>query len=175
VSRLTIRLNDVFLLLLDLFREKRVRLDESLTSSRRTVELFLQDLRSHPDHLALDWTVQEMASSCGLGISQFIQHVRRLTNLTPVQYLTHCRLEFAAQLLIRNSDMLITDIAMTSGFASSQYFATVFTKHHGCSPRDYRAHGAAGPTQAGRTCDSDRSRSRETECSSTPGVTTVEP
>jgi AraC family L-rhamnose operon regulatory protein RhaS len=150
VSRVTIRLNDVFLLLLDMFREKRVRLDESLASSKRTVELFLQDLRSHPDHLALEWTVQEMASSCGLGISQFIQHVRRLTNMTPVQYLTHCRLEFASQLLTNNPQMSITDVALTSGFASSQYFATVFTRHHGFSPREYRARGDLRPLRVGR-------------------------
>jgi AraC-like DNA-binding protein len=145
ISRISIRLNDLFLLLLDTFRKKRVRLDESLTTSRRTVELFLADLRSHPDHLALNWSVAEMASSCGLGISQFMQHVHRITNMTPVQYLTHCRLELAAELLTRNPDALITEIAFSCGFASSQYFATVFAKYHGCSPRDYRLQaGGAG-------------------------------
>jgi len=32
----------------------------------------------------------------------------------------------------------ITEVALASGFHSSQYFATVFHEKLGCSPRDYR-------------------------------------
>ena len=143
ISRLTVRLNDLFLLLLDILRENKPRLDDSLTSSRRTVHLFLNDLKAHPENLAIDWGVEEMATSCGLGVSQFMQHVRRLTNMTPVQFLTHCRLELAARLLREQRAAHITDIALDCGFASSQYFATVFSRHYGCSPREFRASRAS--------------------------------
>ena len=137
-SRLTIRINDLFLLLLDLFRSQKVRLDQSLSGSRRTVQLFLTDLSVHPEHQALKWTVAEMASSCGLGATQFVHHVRQLTNLPPMHYLNQCRLDFAAKLLRERSGERVTDVALTCGFSSSQYFATLFRRRFRVSPRDFR-------------------------------------
>lgn len=142
LSRLSVRVNELFVLLLDLFRRHEIVLDESLTSSRRTVELFLADLKRHPEHLTLDWSIQEMARSCGLGATQFIHHVRLITNMTPAQYVNRCRLELAARLL-QNESSTVTAVAIECGFSSSQYFATVFQRRYGCSPREYRA-GQAG-------------------------------
>ncbi len=138
ISRLTVRLNDLLLLMLELFRRQYVPLDESLSSSRRTVELFLADLRSHADHLAIAWTVQEMADSCGLGVTQFVHHTRRLTNMAPMHYLNHWRLEHAARMLREDSLKSVTDVALSCGFCSSQYFATAFTAKYGCSATEYR-------------------------------------
>jgi AraC-like DNA-binding protein len=138
VSRLTLRLNELFVLLLDLLREKKVPLDQALTTTRRTIQLFLEDLRANPQHLALDWTVEEMARTCGLGISQFTQHVRSLVNLTPMQYLIQCRVDRAAVLLRQTPALSITDTALECGFSSGQYFATAFRRRFGLSPREAR-------------------------------------
>lgn len=138
-SRLVLRLNDLLLLVADLLRDRRPHLDESLSRTRRTVELFLDDLRRHPEHLAINWTLEEMAKSCGLGSTRFAEHVRALTNLSPGQFLTRHRLEHAGRLLMREPHRPITDVALDVGFSSSQYFATVFSSHYGCSPRKYRA------------------------------------
>lgn len=142
-SRLTVRINDLFLLLLDMFRQESVDLDTSLSSTRRTVELFLNDLRTHRDHLAIPWTVHEMARSCGLGVTQFIQYTRQVTNMTPVRYLNHCRVESAAQLLVQQPSLSVIDVALSCGFSSSQYFATAFTRRYGQPPRSYRAKAAS--------------------------------
>lgn len=138
ISTLTIRINELLLLLLTLFRKQKPRLNESLTSSLTTVELFLNDLRQHAHHLALEWSVEEMASSCGLGVTQFVHVVKRSTNMTPAHYLNHCRLELAARLLRENTAESVTGIAQACGFSSSQYFATVFARKFGCSPTAYR-------------------------------------
>jgi AraC family L-rhamnose operon regulatory protein RhaS len=138
VSVLTIRINELLLLLLAMFRFQRPHLDEDLTGTPRTIELFLDDLRQHPDHLALEWTVQEMADSCGLGLTQFVHVVKQLTNMTPLRYLNHCRLEHAAKLLRAGNASSITALAQTCGFSSSQYFATVFARAYGCSPSSFR-------------------------------------
>ncbi len=138
ISRLTIRLNDLMLLILELFRKQDVSLDPSLSTSRRTVELFLMDLRSHADHLAIAWTVQEMADSCGLGITQFVHHTRRLVNMSPMHYLNYWRLEHAARMLREDLRKTVTDIAVSCGFSSSQYFATAFTAKYGLPPTEYR-------------------------------------
>jgi AraC family L-rhamnose operon regulatory protein RhaS len=148
-SRLAVLVNELLIHLLDIFRTQRVPLDPSLSSSRRTVELFLADLAAHPEHVSVNWSVSDMANSCGLGVTQFIHHARVLTNMTPVQYLTHARLELAARLIQECSDRSITDIAMESGFSSAQYFATLFSRKFGCAPRQFKIsrYRAAGTSQ----------------------------
>jgi AraC family L-rhamnose operon regulatory protein RhaS len=138
VSRLTSRLNDLFVSLLDVLRSRPVQYDHSLTSTSRSVQLFLDDLSAHPEHLALEWTVEEMAQSCGLGVSQFSHHVKCLVNLTPMQYLCKCRIDRAATILAAAPASRITDTALNLGFSSSQYFATVFRRRFGYSPRSLR-------------------------------------
>lgn len=145
LSRLAVSLNELFVLILEMFRQRRIPLDESLSSTRRTVELFLADLSRSVHHLALPWTIQSMARQCGLGVTQFVHHTKQVTNLTPVQYLNHCRLEAACSLLLEQPQMSVTEVALACGFSSGQYFATVFRRRFGRSPRDYRTEPASSP------------------------------
>jgi AraC-like DNA-binding protein len=137
ISRLTLRLNELFLILLETMRQKDVRLDQTLTTSHRTVELFLKDLQTNPEHLALPWNVEKMAHSCGLGVTQFIHHVKSLVNMTPVHFLIECRIDLAKKILQKRPKASITETAMECGFSSGQYFATVFARQLGVSPREY--------------------------------------
>lgn len=137
-SRLAVHINELFLLILEMFRGQKITLDESLSSSMHTVQLFFDGLRWNPEHLAMPWTLHRMANSCGLGITQFVDHVKRATNRTPVRYLNDCRLEFAARTLIEHPTVSVTDVALDCGFTSSQYFATVFSQRFGVAPRSYR-------------------------------------
>jgi AraC family L-rhamnose operon regulatory protein RhaS len=138
---LTVRINDMLLLLLEMFRTKKVRLDSSLSSPRRTVQLFLNDLQAHSENLAEEWGLEGMAASCGLGVTQFAHHVRGLTNMSPMSFLSRSRVELGAKMLRDRPEETVTAIAMQCGFSSSQYFATVFAKRFGCSPRGYRGRG----------------------------------
>ncbi len=138
VSLVAVRINELLLLLLDTLRKEQVALDESLASTLRTVELFLTDLHDYQEHLALPWTVGEMAKSCGLGATKFTEHTKRLTNLTPAKYLIRCRLEAAARMLSQTPAPSVTDVALECGFSSSQYFATAFRAHFGHPPTVHR-------------------------------------
>jgi AraC family transcriptional regulator, 4-hydroxyphenylacetate 3-monooxygenase operon regulatory protein len=138
ISRLAVFLNELFILVLDMFRREKVALDESLSSARRTVELFWNDLQSGDEQLGLEWSIVAMARRCGMGVTHFIHQTKQLVNMTPSHYLTRCRLEAAAILLREQSDANITEIAMRFGFSSSQYFATQFRRQFGRTPSDYR-------------------------------------
>ena len=70
VSRLVVHLNELLVALLELFREQQVELDDRLSSTTRTVELFLTHLRRDSDALAYPWTANEMAEHCGLGLTR---------------------------------------------------------------------------------------------------------
>jgi AraC family L-rhamnose operon regulatory protein RhaS len=134
-SRLAVLANELLICLLEMFRSQEVTLRESLTSSERTVRMFLKELEGSLDE---QWTLDSMAESCHMGITQFVSYFKKVTNLTPANFLSRARLEKARALLAVDSDRSITDIAFACGFSSSQYFAGVFHKHFGCSARDYR-------------------------------------
>lgn len=139
ISRLTVCLNELFVLLLEIFESSRATLNESLSSSSRTVELFLSEFSRNHDDLAASWSVAEMAQHCGLGVTHFTHLVKQSTNLTPIQYLNSCRIEAACRLLRDKQNMTVTRVAMSCGFSSSQYFAAVFRRQLGCTPRAFRA------------------------------------
>lgn len=50
------------------------------------------------------------------------------------------RLDAAARLLV-TTDTPVTKIALDLGFKASQHFATLFRKHTGCTPTEYRERG----------------------------------
>jgi len=79
-----------------------------------------------------------MAESCGLGVTQFVQIVRQLTNMTPLQHLNRQRLEYAAVLLRSGKAGSIAELAQECGYSSGQYFATAFSRRFGCAPTAFR-------------------------------------
>jgi len=139
VSLLGAYLNELLVWLLEMFRQGEPRLDESLASARRTVELFWSELSRSVEQLAEPWTLRNMARRCGLGVPQFVDCCRQLYNTTPMRYLNHCRLKQAARLLAHEPQRTVTDIGLALGFSSGQYFATVFRGQMGCSPLAFRA------------------------------------
>ena len=134
-SRLAIYINELLLHLLDMFREQHVPLAKSLTSARRTTELFLKGLAGSSSE---PWTLESMAKCCGLGITSFVHYCWQTTNHTPMQHLNHLRIEEARRMLIKTPKKSVTEIGFECGFSSSQYFATVFKKALNCTPRQYR-------------------------------------
>ncbi|MCX7010727.1 MAG: AraC family transcriptional regulator [Kiritimatiellaeota bacterium] len=130
-SCLLIHLNHLLWSLLEALRAQSRRADHELISRRRTVDLFLKDLAANPASLAEQWSLSALATHCGIGLTQFVEHCRSLTNLSPVQYLIRCRLEHAARRLRAEPDATVTHLALDCGFASSQYFATVFRRRFG--------------------------------------------
>jgi len=139
LSRISVHVNELLLLVLEMLRRRKVKLDETLASSLRTVELFWQELRQRCDWLAHEWSVGGMAKRCGLGVTQFIHRTRQLYNLTPAHYLLRCRLDVAGRMLTERPDASITEIALGCGFSSSQYFATLFRRQFGKTPRQWRS------------------------------------
>ncbi len=134
-SRIRLLLNYLLILILDLLNTDDIVLNESLTDSSRSVKFFLKELENN---LTENWTIELMSQSAGVGLTRFTHHFKRLTNLTPMRYLTMKRLEMSKKILLDKRDLTIAEVAYMCGFATSQYFATVFKKHEKCSPNAYR-------------------------------------
>lgn len=138
-SELRLSTSNLLLALLRALESLPVRADESLTSPKRAVQMFLSELDGHLDH---QWSLEEMARACGMGRSQFSTRCREITNMTPLEFLAFRRVKVAAEELLSEPARSITDIALAVGFQSSQYFATIFRKQLGVSPRQYRTIGS---------------------------------
>jgi AraC-like DNA-binding protein len=81
--------------------------------------------------------IETLATEAGLGMRTFHKRFVAEIGYTPGQYRVRCRLDWAEKMLLETSRS-ITDIALNAGFASSQYFATVFRRHVGVSPQSFR-------------------------------------
>ncbi len=135
VSRLAVELNALLMDVLEMLDSRSVPDDPSLTTAERAVEQFLEELEQALDE---PWTLDRMATAAGLKRSRFAHYVRRLRNMTPARYLAARRVERARRLLGERPDLSITEVALECGFSSSQYFATVFRRRTGHSPRQER-------------------------------------
>lgn len=62
---------------------------------------------------------------------------KRITGLTPVQYIQAKRIN-EAQNLLQHTHLTVTEIARQVGISNSAYFISVFRKHTGVTPSHYR-------------------------------------
>jgi AraC family transcriptional regulator, L-rhamnose operon regulatory protein RhaS len=150
-TKLKLAVNAMAVALLDRMNEDPPPIDPAFASTRKTVEVFLARLSYAVD---CDWTLDDMATECGLSRTRFAYYCRLITNQTPTRYLKHLRLLHAARLIRTERRRSLTDIALASGFNSSQYFSNAFKRHFGMAPRDVTlstegAGGALTPLQRG--------------------------
>ncbi|HEY0740467.1 MAG TPA: AraC family transcriptional regulator [Chryseosolibacter sp.] len=99
-----------------------------------TFALLEQALRKN---LAHQWTVEEMAAHVGLGTTAFTEKVKTYTGFSPLNYLINIRISESIKLL-KKADINVTQIALETGFYSSQHFSTTFKKLTGYTPGDFR-------------------------------------
>lgn len=88
-------------------------------------------------NLAHPWSVEEMAALVGLGTTAFSERVKSFTGFSPLNYLINIRISEAIKLLKRE-EFNVTDIALETGFYSSQHFSTTFKKLTGYTPGEFR-------------------------------------
>ncbi len=113
---------------------KSKSVQQRLSPTVRKVRSFLQEIGQALDHA---WTLEEMATRCGVKRTQFANIIKQATGYPPIQYLNRVRFEKACEIL-RNTDRSITDIAFDCGYGSSQYFAETFKKYARMTPTEYR-------------------------------------
>lgn len=92
-------------------------------------------IAQHCDEL-LD--LDRIASEAGYSRFHFLRRFRAAFGVTPHQYLTHCRLERAKQLLASGGHT-VTEVCMAVGFSSLGSFSTLFSKRVGHAPALHRA------------------------------------
>lgn len=82
-------------------------------------------------------TINEIAGSVSLSVSECLRCFHSTIGTTPIQYLKAFRIKKAAELLT-NTNMKIVDIGIICGFQDMSYFAKTFRNIYGCTPSKYR-------------------------------------
>jgi len=82
-------------------------------------------------------TLANLASLAGLSRYHFLRTFKRVTGITPHQWILRARLREAAR-RIATSREPITEIALDTGFEDLSNFIRSFRAEFGISPRKYR-------------------------------------
>ncbi len=94
-------------------------------------------------HYTEDLTVDETAKRFGLSKYYFSRLFQQYTRYTFCDYLTFRRLK-AAEQLMSDPSLSITDVAFRAGFSNLSTFSRIFRKLKNCTPSEYRQVHARG-------------------------------
>lgn len=105
-------------------------------SPASTVEFAVKFMR---ENLKEPASMRTVAKAAGCSRARLFALFKQTTGLTPNDYWQRLRIEEAYRRVLSTSDSNVK-IAMDCGFATSQYFCTVFRKYWGVSPQACRLH-----------------------------------
>jgi AraC-like DNA-binding protein len=86
---------------------------------------------------ARPWTVARLAAATGASRAAFARRFTALVGQPPMTYLTHWRLDLAADLL-RKGDVTIDAVARQVGYANAFALTVAFKRIRGITPRQHR-------------------------------------
>ncbi|HBN85991.1 MAG TPA: AraC family transcriptional regulator [Clostridiales bacterium] len=93
--------------------------------------IYIEENYEHP------LTTEDLAQTFNTSCSNLQHSFKKSTGRTLRDYINSVRIYNANQ-LIKNSDMSITEIALSVGFQDGNYFSRLYKKHKGISPSSYR-------------------------------------
>lgn len=88
-------------------------------------------------HFSTSLTLAALAECVGVHQVHLARAFRQHYHCTVGEYVRQLRIEFACREL-SGSDTPLVEIASAAGFCSQSHFSTVFKRHTGSSPREYR-------------------------------------
>ncbi|GGD89306.1 AraC family transcriptional regulator [Paenibacillus nasutitermitis] len=107
---------------------------------RRTIESSLR-LKPALDYIEVNYGRKiytgAICSSINMSPYHFTRYFKKITGVTPVQYINQYRVDMAKRLLLEQ-DISITEIAERTGFCNINYFDKMFKKLTELTPIEYR-------------------------------------
>jgi AraC-like DNA-binding protein len=94
-------------------------------------------LRVIHEEPARPWTVATVAASAGVSRAALARRFTALVGQPPMTYVTHWRLDLAAEAL-RNTDATLSSIARDVGYANAFALTVAFKRVRGTTPHQYR-------------------------------------
>lgn len=88
------------------------------------------------NHYKNSMTLSDLASIAGLSISHYSRLFKKYIGLSPIDYLTHLRIDRAKELLVL-SDFRIKEVSQHVGYVDELYFSRTFKRIVGVSPSQF--------------------------------------
>ncbi len=95
-------------------------------------------------HYSDPLTIGDLADRANLSRSQFGRLFRKMFGLSPLDYLKSIRTN-AAAILLRDTQLKTTQIAINTGFYDHSHFSRTFRQIMGVTPREFRKKNALRP------------------------------
>lgn len=96
-----------------------------------------QSIRFMKNHISEHLSLDIISSQVGLSSSQFSLLFKKKTSRSPIDYLTHLKIQHASRLLDFSS-LRVNEIGNQVGYSDPFYFSRIFSKIMGKSPIAYR-------------------------------------
>jgi len=85
-----------------------------------------------------DFDISTFANEMALGRSNLYLKLKGITGMTPNDFILNIRLKEAANLLLKENDLNVSDITYRLGFGTPRYFSKCFKDLFGMTPLNYR-------------------------------------
>jgi AraC family transcriptional regulator len=108
------------------------KIQPSLSSSK--LETITDYIQTYCDR---NLSLSELAVQSQMSLHYFARSFKQIVGLSPHQYLIHCRVERAKQLL-RQNELTVSEIAQRIGFADQSHLSRHFKHLTGLTPRQWR-------------------------------------
>ncbi|MFD1676566.1 AraC family transcriptional regulator [Alicyclobacillus fodiniaquatilis] len=86
----------------------------------------------------LPYVLEEWADKVKLTPNYFCNLFKKVTKMTPVAFITKCRIQHSKQMLLSDPDTPIKVIAIDCGYQSVSYFNKIFMEMEGVTPSEFR-------------------------------------
>ncbi|MBW5445166.1 helix-turn-helix domain-containing protein [Cohnella sp. CFH 77786] len=86
----------------------------------------------------LPYDLERWASEAGLTPNYFCSLFKKITKMTPLSYITKCRIQISKHLLLSDPSMPINKISIASGYPNPSYFNKIFMELEGITPSEFR-------------------------------------
>ncbi|MGP4042497.1 helix-turn-helix domain-containing protein [Gracilibacillus sp. D59] len=109
------------------------------SNSKQELDLRIQSLLPKMKVKAPDpFDLEYWAKETGVSTYYFCRLFKRVTQMTPMAFITLCRLQWSKQLLLEEKNLTIRDIAEKSGYPNPSYFNKLFLENERMTPTKYR-------------------------------------
>jgi AraC-like DNA-binding protein len=107
--------------------------------SKRDKQLYIEPVKKSLElihlHFSNNFTLDQLCLGTGISHFSFLRSFKKVTGLTPFNYLRNYRVEMAKKMLKKNHS--IVDVALELGFFDQSHFHRNFKKVTGITPGDY--------------------------------------
>ncbi|SDD76008.1 AraC-type DNA-binding protein [Paenibacillus sp. UNCCL117] len=113
---------------------------EPLSSGKRNhaAERIAELLPLLQNEACAPFILEEWAERAGISPHYFCRLFRKIMHMTPMDFVTLCRMQKAKQWLIERTESTIRDIAADAGYPNTSYFNKRFLETEGMRPSEYR-------------------------------------